>query len=234
MNRLFILYGIRRSGIHAVVNWLAAHFPGLVMHYDNVTSVGGSQWTKSRGVFYFEGGKHVPEERRKQLKEERHITSVGILNTEDLPLDRMLDLTNHKRFGEVFGAWERIMPFFLFRSYENMIASRYKKSMSYGETSVGRRYFCPWKGRELYIAYRDHATKHKCRTVSFDRWFADWDYRRSLESKFLLRKNIDGDMDFVTDHGDGSSFDRQSKPGTEMSVLERASQVELPEELRKL
>lgn len=218
MKRLFIIYGLRRSGIHAVVNWIAAHLPGTTIHYDSIRCVSRFQVEKSNGVFYYVDGK---------LSDSPGTPSNGILVTEDVELKRALSMPKNPQFPKIFGEWDEIVPIFLFRVYENFIASRWHRV----QTS-SKNLCCPWRGRKLYAQYWNYAHENKCFYITYDYWFRKKSYRRSIERQLGLPLGVDGDMDIIPHQGRGSSFDGQSVPGTKMNVLDRASQVDgIPPEL---
>lgn len=78
----------------------------------------------------------------------------------------------------------------------------------------------------MYISHANFARKYPEQTILFNKWFADVNYRREIESRYGLKEN-DSTINTVSKFGSGSTFDSLNMDGKaqNMKVLERYKKV---------
>jgi hypothetical protein len=74
----------------------------------------------------------------------------------------------------------------------------------------------------MYLRYAEYAREHPGLVVNFNKWFADAEYRRTLERGWGLRES-DAGLNSISSIGSGSTFDGQrfQNNAQQMKVLTR-------------
>jgi hypothetical protein len=105
----------------------------------------------------------------------------------------------------------------LIRSFRNMWSSRLRAPRQ-NPIPVGEEIFMLWEEYALdCLAFPE-------KYIIFDRWFADSDYRRELETRYGWEMS-DSHLNIVPTIGKGSSFDGHQKKGQDMNVLRRYEEI---------
>lgn len=231
---ILVATGMRRSGNHAVLNWVMAQAPTACVFFNNV---------RATDIPY---RRHVRESRIRRPR----TRPLAIFSYEDLPLDQVLGgpmaelLARHAARG-----CGRAMALTILRDPRNMFASRMRKWPERFRTEADmerdRRLFLTIAGPEAQ-ALQDPGGKAAAgatgetagweetgggeetgaglarRPVLFDRFVADRGYRDEL-SRFLGIGQGDRGLDEVPVYGHGSSFDGTTADGAaaSMSVFSR-------------
>ncbi len=213
-NPTFIhLFGIRRSGNHAVIHWLSEGLRGdgerSVMHVNNVAD-----------------GSPRPERQPIYIKNKIALLHPDfvILSYEDRTLGERHDLEHHKRFSN-----DRDIDVAVLRSFPNLMASQMQRRHNIQEQGL--------KGRPIMrlglAAVRDvwvenakailDSNESGVTGILYDKWFTDRSYRDEIGNQVGFA-NTDSGLDYVPDPGSGgSSFDGTlfQDRGQEMRVLDR-------------
>lgn len=191
------LYGIKRSGHHAIVYWILGHYPYYI-YYNNCIA--------------YKNGVRSEEVYKSKPVGPNHIT---LLSFEDR--QHNIRRSNPKFLGEMLHK-PKMCRVLVIRDPFNNFASRFKSSKDFPaiaqETIV-------WKelARE-YIGLTNYLGKDVIK-VNYNQWFKDKSYRKSLSKHF--GEFTDKNFEFVPGIGGGSSFDKRKYDGhsKSMAVLSR-------------
>lgn len=226
MKRLFIVHGMKRSGNHAVLNWLKAH--DHFIHFNNVYRI----------AMVLDGEIKLPEKPdpyRQWLKARYKEKGMGAL----FPFERLCprsyiaSFEDHRLDWQAFsGAPLPVINLIIVRDIKNLMASRIKKGMSRDSRAYPTEYnddmqrvIDTWKmhareclGETDYIPNRI--------VIPFNRWFSDQRYRQQLAEQLGYTFTDEG-LSKVSTKGDGSSFDQTNydNQGQRMDVLDRVQRL---------
>jgi hypothetical protein len=178
--------GIRRSGTHAVANWIMSHF-STGFYINDITSY-------SRKFIKLQSDtlpSHKNICKKTNIKDNPNIIIIGIENEiDDIDLiNNTLD--NYSKLSNI----NNIKNIILIRNYFNLAASHIKA----------------WPNKNYHFGLADHwkkyinlAQKNQYDLVVYDNWL-DHDYRNNL-AKTLGFVNKDLGLEEITKYGGGSSF----------------------------
>lgn len=200
----FVIFALRRSGHHAILNWIARGIPNKTKHLNDVklkgTSVSGNI-TRN-----FNGKAKGPE--------------VLIVNFETSSIDR-IDEIKWDKINEIKG--KRIVFIYVERDPLNWMAStlqiRRKRKKKKGLGPIQHMIF-QYKLNHKLARERDDVL-----VIEFNKWFSDKKYRNEIAEE-LGFVNKDTGVDSVAREGGGSSFSGTSHNGKakNLKVLERWKQ----------
>lgn len=203
--RAFFVFGLRRGGNHALAEWLKGHFaPDEVLHLNNAR-LAAFDWEAP--AIRFDDADYaqvVPTEKQR-------VCLVGYENVDFLQFPA----------AQNFQIARRCDWLVLLRDLPNMAASICR--------SAAERPDFVWRHRlrdfpELWAMYARRFLQNKggARYVSFNRWFAELEYRRELAATLKL-DFTDRGLNTISPAGGGSSFDGLNLQGQaqSMRVLER-------------
>ena len=212
----FAFYGLRRSGNHAILEWL-------------IQNMGGSGerkvvfWRRLMAVklaAYINEANTYPS--LEVLQEHHRIANTIfeklIVSYEDVNLDYVLPVTT---------GYKNIV---IIRDIPNLFASRYKKSIGYeqpwdfGAMRIDEHSVDIWKNHALTGLNGDAIL------IQFEKWLDSKEYRDKIAALFGC-DNYDI-TDTITEFGEGSSFSGQNVPTAE-DLKNRSNQIELPEEVQQ-
>ncbi len=216
------IYGLRRSGNHAITEWLLKNLSG-------------------------KNERHVITHRLVSSGDACYLNAINeYMDSPRLTVDYMFAKQN---FSNLIITYEDVTHHFvpefssgfaklvIIRDIEGLLASRYKQMINTAQLGnsgllqrsnrlfgINGETFEMWKSFAL-------STNEECLLIKFEEWVASKDYRDDLASKLGL-DNIDI-TDTIADYGGGSSFSVQTTPPTAQELANRASEVELPESIRE-
>jgi hypothetical protein len=188
--RLSRFWGIKRSGHHAVILWVAHHFPNRIGYYNNV------QQNLKNLIPPFALPTRVPASELPAV-----LDDVTFVNFEDKYFydSSFIDAQVRERMGKPFD--EDVI---ILRDPFNLLASRLKK--------------WPFEKLETFHQNVIHLWKHYAREfagltslipnavqVSYNEWFQSEAYRRRLSARLGL-KFTDAGLNQMPGMGNGSSF----------------------------
>lgn len=218
---------LRRSGHHAIIDWLIAHFNGKVYHINDISRVKN---LKSNSYFY----KINDKEKKLELSGNFIKKDLFISNFEDLGF---IDVQNTIKYSKFYprGNSDEVFNLLILRDPYNLFASRYKLVKESARTG--------WKTnlvseRNQYI-WIQHAREFVGKTdflenkilINYNRWCLNLEYRKSIIESLGLRFT-DQNFKKVSTHGGGSSFDKNKFNGSadKMNLDERWKYIQnLPE-----
>lgn len=211
-------YGTRRSGHHAVWQWVARQINGMVVNLNNLQTEFGTPYAFMDGTL--------------QQADERYYRTIDppMLLNRDQPISHVT--YNFESYApSAFSPPARLMPtpedwptrhVLVLRDPLNLVASRVRHFRN-TEVSI----FVKPNAYYAYIAWCKAVMSgslpvHPCTVVNYNRWFLDRDYRRSLAEELNIPFSDRG-IEQVAEAGGGSSFDGQKFEGhaQKMDVLNR-------------
>lgn len=221
MKNLINFFGLKRSGNHAIINWLKYNIPrkyreSEFLHINNAYDI------------YEDPPKIVELENLKSIDNER--TYLSIISYEDVDLTDITKTPLYKNQDKILpGSIRKNIlllrdPFNLFASRLKMLRDMKKQGVKNPIQKVAwNKVKTLWKqyARE-FLGKTSFLGKDKI-IVNYDLWIVDKKYRNKLLWKNFSRINKDINIDNVLPHGGGSSFDYVKYHGRaiEMDLLNR-------------
>lgn len=193
-----IVFGLRRAGNHAIINWILPQINGDFAYYNDV-------WPD-------EPYKGEPKQKRGDGSK----IDMSLISFEDYNLQIFKSLLANKIYPKVH---KRIV-ILIIRDPFNWYSSRLKSNMSQPAHYSGLNI------RQLYLQYcREYQGKsnylgEKKVLISYNRWKEDKDYRKSISNQLGLNFT-DEALNKVTGEGGGSSFDGMRIKGQQLQTNKR-------------
>ncbi|MGK7950711.1 MAG: hypothetical protein AB4368_18515 [Xenococcaceae cyanobacterium] len=189
--------GLRRSGNHAVINWINKQESGYVSHLNNIVP----KCNPYRLLY-----RHYPKER---LREESwgyfRPKDCLIYSYEDYCLKQITDRQFENKHDLYLGKSKIRYDVLILRDPFNLLASRIKSNM----LPVKNKYLSL---SELWINYAkeflqetNYLQNNKV-CINYNRWVSDKNYRHQIADSLQLNFT-DAGFDEVRGYGGGSSFD---------------------------
>lgn len=231
--------GLRRTGNHAIMNWIRKQQQGEVFYINNALvnvnpyrNVYEEQVRKAKDPTI--GGwrtNNLDKWKREALGDFSHKDCL-VYSYEDQPMEKLCDRAFERKHDLYFGKSKVRYDLILLRDPFNLFASRIRASRRKKPTA-GSINFMAVKSRrhtlsQLWIDYakeyldETHYLSNIKVPVNYNQWVSDSAYRRQLAETLQL-EFTDSGVDDVMTNGGGSSFDGTDLQGkaTKMSVLER-------------
>ena len=215
--------GLRRSGNHAIVEWIKAQENGKIEHLNNLEVRCNPYRYKYEHIkdFHPEHAKWAFKHYRPLAQGEFIATDCLICGYEDHNLASISDPFFEQLHDVYLGKSNKRFDIIIIRDPFNLFASRLKSGM----INVRPKKFTV---ADLWVQYAReflHETnyfKHHKICINYNRWFIDFEYRKELANQLEI-KFTDAGMDRVVSLGGGSSFDGQNMDGaaSKMAVLDR-------------
>lgn len=222
-NYEFRVIALRRSGHHAIVNWIAGQIDGYQV-FLNECHPGKNPFTSCRKSNSLLGEHARKDYMGKPVKKE-----AIIYNYEDQDIPQIISATFERHRTRWLGVSKRKFDVLILRDPFNLFASRLKWRAGPDRT-INREEFLltrnRWKAyaRE-YLGETNYLPDKAC--VNYNEWFSNTDYRRNLSNQLQLKFNDRG-LHQVARHGpngrnSNESFDGLKYDGAaqKMKVLER-------------
>tara|TARA_B100000287_G_scaffold413513_1_gene445113 strand:- start:2747 stop:3496 length:750 start_codon:yes stop_codon:yes gene_type:complete len=218
--KLYIIIAPRRSGHHAVINWLDSILP------EKGVIINDTDWQANKPFMIpqinedrteYEYWDHEVKPQKTSVEDNSYI----LYNIEERPLE---DIVAHLKGNEEQSFWgkENITIIINQRSFLNFVASKINHTFEknpYNFINGIKR----WNEYTKELLNETSLLENfKYTTILFDKWFSSIDYRKKL-CKTFNGKIKNEEINKVSEHGRGSTFDGQDKDGKgqEMKVLER-------------
>jgi hypothetical protein len=222
---------LRRSGHHAVLNWIAEQLPGPSFHLNNL-KVGESPLTTCTKRLEHSGRAEEASRLVARMKEGGQPRPLLLTNYEDCDLRQVFSREEQGRREIDLGVSRRRVIVLLLRDHYNLFASRLKR-VRLGSNEPRENLQNALLARRLYVQYAREflgETRHlgeETVAISFNRWFVDEDYRRSISAR-LGGVYAESTLGVLAMEGAGSSFDgtRFRDRAQEMDVLGRWRELE--------
>lgn len=212
--------GLRRTGNHAVLNWIESQQSGKIYHLNNVAAGRNPYRYKSENLrLYHPEHSEMAQVYRRQSMGSFVERDCLIYSYEDWSLRQI----THRRFERnralYVGKSRQQQDVLILRDPFNLFASRLKqgflatKSRRISMVDLWLEYAREFAGESSYL--RKDAV-----LINYNRWFANKDYRRQL-AKQLDIPFSDAGLDSVTGFGGGSSFEGTAVSGRSLDVNNR-------------
>lgn len=228
------VYHLKRGGGHAVVNWIARNVDRSVFHLNNAFSKPlKARWRGEKVFRRITDPEHFGGPGRRLYNVElppgaswrdvaRMPKEVLLTNIENFPLERVPKTPLLVEGAQdLVGASGRRVNLLVLRDAFNTFASVWhgKRRM---RNRLHRFYRWQWKVYAREFLGETSFLPSDTIKVSFNAWFADADYRRTLAGELGL-DHVDRGRDEVSTDGGGSSFTGQDfqDHARDMAVLER-------------
>jgi len=225
MRGLFLVHGLKRSGNHAIVNWLLGQAP--FEFFNNVIFINS----------ILNGEPYPP----------KFANVDGLLKTRMASrYDRlvlrwtrpvMVSLEDHPLTVSPFERPERLetLNLLVLRDPRNLFASRIGIARRLDvpcfrtDPVSMQRFIDLWKSYAREMLGMTAVLKRKV-CIYYNAWHSSQEYRRRISAQLGLRFSDKG-LNWVSDEGGGSSFDglQFNGKGSEMNVLNRYAQLTLEE-----
>lgn len=207
----FSFYGLRRSGNHAILEWLIQNLGGSgereVIKHRRLISVNSAAYINEANTF----SSLEKLQEYHSLVDKTHESLI--VAYEDVGFDYILPVSK---------GYKNIV---IIRDIPNLFASRYKKGQAYGHSYDYGVMRIDEKAVELWKEHAITGLNGDAILIQFEKWLDSKEYRDEISSKFNVT-NYDI-TDTITEFGEGSSFSGQRKPTAE-ELKNRSKQVVLP------
>lgn len=230
------LHSLRRSGTHAIANWITDHYSGKIFYVNDVGN------TSEKSKTNFESG-HLPAIDGRRLIPIDFDSSLesdfSLLVFEDEPL-----WGQWQGESKAFKGKQMILNALVLRDPYNLIASRLKLAEKRPSKFIYSRMFsADAETPEFLSLWKDYAKKFleimksprsDVILVNYNQWIKSIVYRKSISSQ-LNRPFRDAERERVPGDGFGSSFDerRYDQNASRMDVLNRWKCFREDERFRK-
>lgn len=212
--------GLRRSGLHAIVNWIFPHFSMCYFHNDSNLSLSRSHFT-----IYRDG---IATDKHYSLQRTQSPVFIGL--TESMPLsDFPAKLSEYEEERSSFCSEHGYVRFsadvqaiLVIRDPFNHLASAMESDGSWIEpemfTSKWIEYAREYLGQTDYIGFPDGSKFW----IDYNDWFQSCEYRMATSGR-LGKPFTDEGLERVATQGGGSSFDGTNfdNNAQQMDVLSR-------------
>ncbi|MEM8505540.1 MAG: hypothetical protein AAF716_20605 [Cyanobacteria bacterium P01_D01_bin.1] len=200
------IVGMRRSGNHAVLNWIRAQQPGDVCLLNNVAAGTNPYRYKSDNLLRYHPEHHKQAEvYRRQANGELIKRDCLIYSYEDWSLGQIVQPRFERNRDLYIGKSSKRFDLLVLRDPFNLFASRLKQNFVATKTKklpmvdMWLEYAKEFTGESRYL-------KRQRICVNYNRWFSDLDYRKALAAQLEIPFS-DAGFDTISAFGGGSSFD---------------------------
>jgi len=213
-DKKYRIFGIRRSGNHAIINWLRYKSYGSLIHFNDCHIQ--NNHTNDRNIFFYNNKKHIfsiirlNNNKRKNIKldnliKKKEHTDFCIISYEN-------KYVNSKFNDNVYSDFKK--DIIILRDPYNLLASILK----HPKLHLNIKEF-----QELWMHYAEKFIEtNNFIKINYNNWFTNNKYRNDISKKLNLNTNDEG-KNIVSHHGSGSSFDKQNfnQKAQQMDVLNR-------------
>ncbi len=220
------VFGMRRSGNHAILSWLQRNAPGGRSVFLNNCKPGTDPLQNSRGIEV--NGGHAS-----QHKAKRDMAAVTREAADGALLLVSYEDTSPAEFGQarqVSGSFDAALfshNVLIYRSFLNWSASLLKKMQGNDTYTLVRRNAILLRTVDSYIRLLELVRQARDRglvTICYDRWVASESYRAELLQDLGLQQRDNG-LGKVQAYGGGSSFQKEAASATELQTDRRWTQM---------
>lgn len=219
----------RRTGHHAIVNWIRAQLKGRYCFLNNCRANGNPFLTCQRGSSIISNSllEHSWNFWNQEVSGKLSKKGTLLYNYEDQLVSEVASEDFQKHRTQWLGKSLQRTDILIMRDPFNLLASRLKWVSSLGFEFEPDKLIKTWKEHAYEFLGETSYLSNKV-TVSYNKWFCDRDYRQRLSSELGLEWNDRG-MQQVAKWGptiSGGSFDGLTYDGKaqQMRVLERWKQ----------
>ncbi|NER80336.1 MAG: hypothetical protein F6K42_12300 [Leptolyngbya sp. SIO1D8] len=206
------MIGLRRSGNHALIDWIKKQQTGPFKHINDVP-IGENPFRHEYEYFidHYPEYPKVIEDLRRQSNGEFKPKDCFIYNYEDFTFKEILNPAFERKHDWYVGKSTKRIDLLIMRDPFNLLASRLKKGfVSVKSTRVNFT--------DLWVSYakeflgETNFLTHSKVCVSYNRWIKDVDYRRDIATQLGITFT-DAGFNKVARRAGGSSFDGTAHDG---------------------
>lgn len=230
--------GLRRSGNHAVINWLSKQVEGNVVFINHVKPLENPYRNQYESQLQDVrrhpqvGDLHYRDVHWWKNEKEGSFTYKDCLvySYEDQELEKVAHASFERKHDLYLGKSEEKFDVIVMRDPFNLFASRLKTKPTEGGPNFdmlevySRHYSLP----KLWISYAKECLgetthlKNKRVFINYNKWFSEIDYRQEISAQLGIRFSDEG-LNDISPSGNGSSFDGAKYAGKayKMDVLSR-------------
>ena len=223
--------GMKRTGNHAIINWVKSQHTGEVGFINNVSANENPYRYKYENLQdNFPEHQQAIKNYSQQAKGNFIKRDCLIYSYEDFPLEQIASDKFERNHDLYLGKSANRYDLLILRDPFNLLASRLKTSskVSYflSVNSQNQTMVDLWLDYAKEYLGETNYLKHNKICINYNQWFADIEYRRQIAEKLQMEFS-DAGIDQVTGFGGGSSFERKQFNGkaTSMDVLNRWQKV---------
>ena len=227
--KLIKVIGLRRSGNHAIINWIIPQQTGIVRHLNNISIRGNYYRELCDKLHDYHPEIYLREKERleKEARGDFELKDCLICNYEDYNLKQLTSQKMQKRDDFYFGKSLVEYNLLILRDPFNTLASRLNapKDTAIDLRVNNRAFIKRWIAYAKEFLGETQFLKNNKVVVNYNQWFSDLDYRKQIASHLNLKFSDKG-INQVRGFGGGSSFDKCDFSGQaqKMKVLERWQQ----------
>ena len=204
--------GLRRTGNHAIINWIEKQQPGNVRHLNDVAAGTNPYRYKANNLRRYHPEHHrMAEIYWQQAKGDFVQRDCLVYSYEDWSLKKITQPRFERNRTLYLGRCAHRYDVLILRDPFNLFASRLKKGyVATKQKTVSMT--------QLWLEYAKEWVKEDQRLlgdrvlISYNRWFIDVDYRRNLADQLDIPFSDSG-LNEVSTIGTGSSFDGTALDG---------------------
>ena len=211
--RKIAVYGLRRSGNHAFVEWLNKNLGGSSEQHrisPYMTYCGKSCYVNS-------------------IAEYENTSALDInYRFADFTFENLIVTYEDVPFAYEASQARGFPKIVLIRDILNVVASRYKMLSMHRPDQIEKGNLCS-VNESMFQTWLNHASivsSHRIKLVKFESWITSLAYRNKI-SELIGFKNIDA-MHEISFHGGGSSFSGRSRVPTPDELKNRWKEVKIP------
>lgn len=220
------LFGMRRSGNHAIVGWMQRNAPGGRSVFLNNCKPGQDPFRSFRGIEV--NGTHAPQ--HKAMRNMAPVTGEAgdgallVMSYEDTS---PAEFTGERQVSGGFDESALSRNVLIYRSFLNWAASLLKKMQGNPSYSLVRRNAILLRAMDTYtrlLGMVEMAKDLAVTCISYDRWCRDEAYRADLLGELGLEAQ-DNSLGTVQRYGGGSSFQKDAMGAEDLQTDQRWRQM---------
>lgn len=217
-SRVIRVFGMRRSGNHALINWLMRNAPGNATFLNNCAP-GKCPADTARSMEI--NGTQLSLDEATVVEYSREISDGGILI---ISYEDFMPEPSDPNHAVTLGLTDDVdvVDIVLFRSFMNWSASLLKKLQGNDSHAMLDRLRIMIIAMDRYVEALELAQEAPgaLRPINYDRWVSRADYRVQI-LRALGFDDIDNSLGAVQRYGGGSSFQKSAKAAEDLSPLDR-------------
>lgn len=231
------VFGLRRSGNHAIIDWLCRNsasagtvfFNNCIRGRDPLTAHRGAEINRNWRKLPVDGG---PGALRAALAEAGSDPMV-VISYEDTvpPADRSEKPVSHKLPDSAFD--HQIVIYRGFLNWAASLLHKIQRNPAYTAVQRGLIMLRAVRNYDLMLQRLEGASAFALTGICYDRWVASAAYRRDLLASLGLPEK-DNDLGAVPHYGGGSSFQPDAETGAELQTDRRSAAMATDPEYRMI
>ncbi len=212
--RVLRVYGMRRSGNHAIIDWMMRNAPDGAGLFLNNCKPNRDPLKTASGISLYEGGVVAPYDRAKDKVRAAGEAPFTLVSYEDrMPSPARSPLFNAPETRVI-----------IYRSFLHWAASLLRKIQGNAGYGPLERMRVMMQAMRTYDEILDRVQEADVVSVCYDDWVSDEDYRRAALDRLDL-PGRDLDLGAVQRYGGGSSFQGKKAEVADLDTGQRAAQM---------